>query len=94
MPALPLPSRLPGGSGSAAPARLRERHGSSSRSVRCSQVLEVPLSEKLLPVVQAVLGRQVRDPLSPRFLCQLQQLWSKDHLSRRCCPSSSLIFWS
>ncbi|NXV88970.1 FANCE protein, partial [Calonectris borealis] len=27
-----------------------------------SQVLEVPLSEKLLPVVQAVLGRQVRGP--------------------------------
>ncbi|KAF1466879.1 Fanconi anemia group E protein, partial [Pygoscelis antarcticus] len=32
-----------------------------------SQVLEVPLSEKLLPVVQAVLGRQVRGPpLSPQ----------------------------
>ncbi|NWY49306.1 FANCE protein, partial [Chionis minor] len=32
-----------------------------------SQVLELPLSEKLLPVVQAVLGRQVRGdmPLSP-----------------------------
>uniref|UniRef100_A0A8U8C323 Fanconi Anaemia group E protein C-terminal domain-containing protein n=1 Tax=Geospiza parvula TaxID=87175 RepID=A0A8U8C323_GEOPR len=30
----------------------------------CSQVLEVPLSEKLLPVLQAVLGRQVRSPLS------------------------------
>ncbi|NXE16180.1 FANCE protein, partial [Lophotis ruficrista] len=31
------------------------------------QVLEVPLSEKLLPVVQAALGRQVRgSPLSPR----------------------------
>ncbi|NWI57773.1 FANCE protein, partial [Calyptomena viridis] len=30
-----------------------------------SQVLEVPLSEKLLPVVQAVLGRQVRGPLVP-----------------------------
>ncbi|NXY76159.1 FANCE protein, partial [Glareola pratincola] len=28
-----------------------------------SQVLELPLSEKLLPVVQAVLGRQVRGPL-------------------------------
>ncbi|NWR63023.1 FANCE protein, partial [Bucorvus abyssinicus] len=27
-----------------------------------SQVLEVPLSEKLLPIVQAVLGRQVRGP--------------------------------
>ncbi|NXG62915.1 FANCE protein, partial [Hemiprocne comata] len=27
-----------------------------------SQVLEMPLSEKLLPVVQAVLGRQVRGP--------------------------------
>ncbi|NXS46373.1 FANCE protein, partial [Balaeniceps rex] len=27
-----------------------------------SQVLEVPLSEKLLPVAQAVLGRQVRGP--------------------------------
>ncbi|NXM70639.1 FANCE protein, partial [Serilophus lunatus] len=27
-----------------------------------SQVLEVPLSEKLLPVVQAVLGRQVSSP--------------------------------
>ncbi|NWZ53238.1 FANCE protein, partial [Haliaeetus albicilla] len=27
-----------------------------------SQVLEVPLSEKLLPVLQAVLGRQVREP--------------------------------
>ncbi|KAF1675743.1 Fanconi anemia group E protein, partial [Pygoscelis papua] len=32
-----------------------------------SQVLEVPLSEKLLPVAQAVLGRQVRGPpLSPQ----------------------------
>ncbi|NXW04762.1 FANCE protein, partial [Fregetta grallaria] len=30
-----------------------------------SQVLEVPLSEKLLPVVQAVLGRQVRGPPLP-----------------------------
>ncbi|NXD65602.1 FANCE protein, partial [Eolophus roseicapillus] len=30
-----------------------------------SQVLEVPLSEKLLPIVQAVLGRQVRAPLCP-----------------------------
>ncbi|NXL36883.1 FANCE protein, partial [Glaucidium brasilianum] len=29
-----------------------------------SQVLEMPLSEKLLPVVQAVLGRQVRGPPS------------------------------
>uniref|UniRef100_A0A8C5JP94 FA complementation group E n=1 Tax=Junco hyemalis TaxID=40217 RepID=A0A8C5JP94_JUNHY len=28
----------------------------------CSQVLEVPLSEKLLPVLQAVLGRQVLPP--------------------------------
>ncbi|NXV42617.1 FANCE protein, partial [Uria aalge] len=28
-----------------------------------SQVLELPLSEKLLPVAQAVLGRQVRGPL-------------------------------
>ncbi|NXW36959.1 FANCE protein, partial [Phaetusa simplex] len=35
-----------------------------------SQVLELPLSEKLLPVVQAVLGRQVRGPLlsPPGFL--------------------------
>ncbi|KFZ63098.1 Fanconi anemia group E protein, partial [Podiceps cristatus] len=35
-----------------------------------SQVLEVPLSEKLLPVVQAVLGRQVRGepPLLPPVL--------------------------
>lgn len=41
----------------------------------------MPLSEKLLPVVQAVLGRQVRGPWSPRFLCQLQQLWSKDRLA-------------
>uniref|UniRef100_A0A8C5NSS0 FA complementation group E n=1 Tax=Junco hyemalis TaxID=40217 RepID=A0A8C5NSS0_JUNHY len=31
----------------------------------CSQVLEVPLSEKLLPVLQAVLGRQVRSPPCP-----------------------------
>ncbi|NXS53850.1 FANCE protein, partial [Brachypteracias leptosomus] len=32
-----------------------------------SQVLEVPLSEKLLPIVQAVLGRQVRgSPLAPQ----------------------------
>ncbi|NWH41259.1 FANCE protein, partial [Chloropsis hardwickii] len=30
-----------------------------------SQVLEVPLSEKLLPVLQAVLGRQVRHPPCP-----------------------------
>ncbi|XP_030821801.1 Fanconi anemia group E protein isoform X2 [Camarhynchus parvulus] len=30
-----------------------------------SQVLEVPLSEKLLPVLQAVLGRQVRSPPCP-----------------------------
>ncbi|NXE92584.1 FANCE protein, partial [Menura novaehollandiae] len=30
-----------------------------------SQVLEVPLSEKLLPVLQAVLGRQVRGPSCP-----------------------------
>ncbi|NXD00977.1 FANCE protein, partial [Certhia familiaris] len=30
-----------------------------------SQVLEVPLSEKLLPVLQAVLGRQVRGPPCP-----------------------------
>ncbi|NXT22768.1 FANCE protein, partial [Syrrhaptes paradoxus] len=35
-----------------------------------SQVLEVPLSEKLLPVVQAVLGRQVRGPPRvPRGFC-------------------------
>ncbi|KAF1652277.1 Fanconi anemia group E protein, partial [Eudyptes chrysocome] len=48
-----------------------------------SQVLEVPLSEKLLPVAQAVLGRQVRGtPLvPPRFPCQLQQCWSKNQLS-------------
>ncbi|NXF32470.1 FANCE protein, partial [Nyctibius bracteatus] len=49
-----------------------------------SQVLEVSLSEKLLPVVQAVLGRQVRGtPPCPshRFLCHLQQRWSKDQLS-------------
>ncbi|NXE67164.1 FANCE protein, partial [Calcarius ornatus] len=31
-----------------------------------SQVLEVPLSEKLLPVLQAVLGRQVRSPPCPK----------------------------
>ncbi|NWZ01982.1 FANCE protein, partial [Loxia curvirostra] len=30
-----------------------------------SHVLEVPLSEKLLPVLQAVLGRQVRSPPCP-----------------------------
>ncbi|NXC90392.1 FANCE protein, partial [Cercotrichas coryphoeus] len=30
-----------------------------------SQVLEVPLSERLLPVLQAVLGRQVRAPPCP-----------------------------
>ncbi|KAF1529501.1 UNVERIFIED_CONTAM: Fanconi anemia group E protein, partial [Eudyptes pachyrhynchus] len=48
-----------------------------------SQVLEVPLSEKLLPVAQAVLGRQVRGPplFPPRFPCQLQQCWSKNQLS-------------
>ncbi|NWS60008.1 FANCE protein, partial [Chunga burmeisteri] len=34
-----------------------------------SQVLEVPLSEKLLPVLQAILGQQVREiPLSPWVL--------------------------
>ncbi|NXP96361.1 FANCE protein, partial [Passerina amoena] len=38
-----------------------------------SQVLEVPLSEKLLPVLQAVLGRQVRSP----------------HLSHGCLGDSS-----
>ncbi|NWU70448.1 FANCE protein, partial [Pterocles burchelli] len=36
-----------------------------------SQVLEVPLSEKLLPVVQAVLGRQVRGPPLPPDLFDL-----------------------
>ncbi|KAF1585401.1 Fanconi anemia group E protein, partial [Eudyptes moseleyi] len=48
-----------------------------------SQVLEVPLSEKLLPVAQAVLGRQVRGTpfVPPRFPCQLQQCWSKNQLS-------------
>ncbi|NXD77722.1 FANCE protein, partial [Halcyon senegalensis] len=47
-----------------------------------SQILEVPLSEKLLPIVQAVLGRQVRgSPLSPGFPCWLQQCWIKDHVS-------------
>ncbi|NXJ71018.1 FANCE protein, partial [Rostratula benghalensis] len=48
-----------------------------------SQVLELPLSEKLLPVVQAVLARQVRGPpvSLPRLPRQLQQRWIKDHLS-------------
>ncbi|NWI91222.1 FANCE protein, partial [Pitta sordida] len=38
-----------------------------------SQVLEVPLSEKLLPVVQAVLGRQVSSP-NPLLALSQEQL--------------------
>ncbi|NXK53315.1 FANCE protein, partial [Chauna torquata] len=45
-----------------------------------SQVLEVPLSEKLLPVVLAVLGRQVR-PLCPPAPYRLQQCWSEGQQS-------------
>ncbi|NWS77310.1 FANCE protein, partial [Crotophaga sulcirostris] len=48
-----------------------------------SQVLEMPLSEKLLLVLQAVLERQVRrpPPCPSEFPCQLQQCWSKAQLS-------------
>ncbi|NXX98457.1 FANCE protein, partial [Centropus bengalensis] len=53
-----------------------------------SQVLEVPLSEKLLPVAQAVLGRQVREP-PPHpsgFPCQLRQRWSNEDLFSLLLP--------
>ncbi|NWR80098.1 FANCE protein, partial [Centropus unirufus] len=53
-----------------------------------SQVLEEPLSEKLLPVVQAVLGRQVREP-PPHpsgFPCWLQQRWSNEELFSLLLP--------
>ncbi|NXR38702.1 FANCE protein, partial [Zosterops hypoxanthus] len=47
-----------------------------------SQILEVPLSEKLLPVLQAVLGRQVRGPPCPTgFLDASSSAGAEDPLS-------------
>uniref|UniRef100_A0A8B9UVC8 FA complementation group E n=1 Tax=Anas zonorhyncha TaxID=75864 RepID=A0A8B9UVC8_9AVES len=68
-----------------------------SSALQIHQVLEVPLSERLLPVVLAVLGRQVRarclaDPqLAPAAMASNPPHSCPSH--RRRCPPSSLTSW-